>query len=306
MPLSTDFDKLVTDQGKSDQEKKPFVFSRIHGVPKQIADSSNAIGFNERTIKNGLMSGVMQPSQIAHDRWLSVFDGLIDAFVFFLFMLIVSSLGVNIYVLPLAIGLYLYIFFHFVWWEHAMQWYFIETIIDYLNKTRNYYYGALIVFSVMFSTAVYPYLLGLNINDKIEFISEKINIFNEITSGVTNVASAEQINKNSPFSRNENEFSSNKSKNKVLQNSINTEDKKDQFNNDNDKNKNLSENKKQDILDSILTFVFFNLLHIIVMYYLFKYSKNYYESKKMKNIEGVDVELKTELEQKMQMLREKV
>lgn len=111
MPLSTDFDKLVTDQGKSDQEKKPFVFSRMHGVPKQIADSSNAIGFNERTIKNGLMSGVMQPSQIAHDRWLSVFDGLIDAFVFFLFMLLVSSLGVNIYVLPLAIGLYLYIFF---------------------------------------------------------------------------------------------------------------------------------------------------------------------------------------------------
>lgn len=34
------------------------------------------------------------------------------------------------------------------------------------------------------------------------------------------------------------------------------------------------------------------------MYYLFKYSKNYYESKKMKNIEGVEVELKTGLEQK--------
>lgn len=306
MPLSTDFDKLVTDQGKSDQEKKPFVFSRIHGVPKQIADSSNAIGFNEKTIKNGLMSGVMQPSQIAHDRWLSIFDGLIDAFVFFIFMLIISVLGVNIYVLSLAIGLYLYIFFHFVWWEHAMQWYFIETIIDYLHKTRNYYYGTLIICSIMCSTVVYPYLLGLNINDKIEFISEKINIFKEITSGVTNVASTEQINMNSPFSRNENEFSSSKSKNKVLQNSINTVDGQEQFNKDKDKNKDLSENKEQDILDSILTFVFFNLLHIIVMYYLFKYSKNYYEAKKIKNIEGVEVELKTELEQKMQMLREKV
>ena len=51
------------------------------------------------------------------------------------------------------------------------------------------------------------------------------------------------------------------------------EDKKDQFNKDKDKNKDLSGNKEQDILDSILTFVFFNLLHIVVMYYLFKYSK---------------------------------
>jgi hypothetical protein len=54
LALTTDFDILVSHKGKDEgrKEKRPFFFTVIHGTPKQVSDTAQSIGINERTRKN--------------------------------------------------------------------------------------------------------------------------------------------------------------------------------------------------------------------------------------------------------------
>lgn len=147
MALTTDFDILVShkdkDQGR--KEKRPLFFTIIHSIPKQISDTAQSIGINEKTRKNGLMSGVILPSQVAHDRWLSTYDAIFDATFIFLVFLAISCFPLNLISLIAFASIAVYMFFHIFWWENSIQWDFIETIIDYIKKTRNYYYATFLV-----------------------------------------------------------------------------------------------------------------------------------------------------------------
>lgn len=284
--LDTDFNKLVDDKG--DKEKRPLVFSQLHGIPKQIADSSNAIGVNERTLKNGLMSGVMQPSQIAHDRWLSVFDATFDSFVFFCFFYLVSVFGINLYVIGVLVVFYVYMFFHFFWWEHSMQWYFIETIRDYIKNTKNYYYATLIVTFILFTSVGFFYSI------KYDFIG-KINLLNQSLNNSSGISTLFHHKKHvvSPFEINTNEFETKKVepvKDKVEEPITNV-----------NKANNLIETS-----DVVQNFIIYNLLHIIIMLYIYKVSMNYYKNKRELNVQNSDSELISELEQKMFKLREDI
>ena len=141
MALTTDFDILVShkdkDQGR--KEKRPLFFTIIHSIPKQISDTAQSIGINEKTRKNGLMSGVILPSQVAHDRWLSTYDAIFDATFIFLVFLAISCFPLNLISLIAFSSIAVYMFFHILWWENSIQCDFIETIIDYIKKTRKYY-----------------------------------------------------------------------------------------------------------------------------------------------------------------------
>ena len=136
MALTTDFDILVShkdkDQGR--KEKRPLFFTIIHSIPKQISDTAQSIGINEKTRKNGLMSGVILPSQVAHDRWLSTYDAIFDAIFIFLVFLAISCFPLNLISLIAFSSIAVYMFFHILWWENSIQWNFIETIIDYIKK----------------------------------------------------------------------------------------------------------------------------------------------------------------------------
>ncbi len=293
--MLTDFDKLVNNSNNQDQEKKPFVLSRLHGIPKQIADSSNSIGVNEKTLKNGLMSGVIQPSQIAHDRWLSIFDGLMDVLMFFIFTLIVSLIGVDIYSISILIGMYVYMFFHLMWWEHAMQWYFIETIIDYLNKTRKFYYATLIIGSVLIPTFGFHYVMENNINDEILQLKDKLISLNN-TMNLSSKINSVNLPKNSPFAKNTDEFAT---KRPMVENP-----KKDSIS-DNNKNDEVSNNKNDEVIEVFSLFLFLSLVHVVVLFIMFKLTNKMYYNIRIKNLNDVDTELKSELELKMFMLRDK-
>ena len=120
LELTTRVDILVKNKGKDEEKKKkrPLFFTVIHGVPKQVSDTSQSIGINEKTRKNGIMSGVILPSQIAHDRWLSSYDGILDALVLFLCFFILSSFSFSWISLVILVIVCTYMFFHIFWWEN--------------------------------------------------------------------------------------------------------------------------------------------------------------------------------------------
>ena len=181
MALTTDFDILVShkdkDQGR--KEKRPLFFTIIHSIPKQISDTAQSIGINEKTRKNGLMSGVILPSQVAHDRWLSTYDAIFDATFIFLVFLAISCFPLNLISLIAFSSIAVYMFFHILWWENSIQWDFIETIIDYIKKTRKYYYATFLV--VYFSLSSFGYFFAYKYDIK-SYLLKPIEYYEKATS----------------------------------------------------------------------------------------------------------------------------
>ena len=54
-------------------------------------------------------------------------------------------------------------------------------------------------------------------------------------------------------------------------------------------------NTKSILFDDFIRFLILSLGFLIYFYYVYKYAYNHYEKRKIKNLEGVDVELKTDL-----------
>lgn len=289
---STDFDTLVGKGGDSGKRKEetPFLFASLHTVPKQISDSSQSIGVNERTLKNGLMSGVILPSQIAHDRWLSIIDGAVDAIIIFIILLYLSFASWGTAEIVVVVLSSLYMFFHILWWENSMQWFFIETIKDYITQTRTYYYGAIIAFYLIFSSFGMYYIYEKNI----------VTSVNNMTVTVKNAVSKLDV------------ISNYKSDNKTAT----TESKKaniNKFSNEETYStpkdiKKIDDTKASEEIEFKNEYFFYFYTYSIILAVLFVitfiYSSRFYFKKKIKNMDGVEVELKSELEQKMALLKE--
>lgn len=146
------------------------------------------------------MSGVILLSQISHDRWLSVIDGFFDASILFLFFLYISIAGFNLSVLGISIVAIVYMFFHILWWECSIQWYFIETIKDYIIQTRTYYYGALIACFALFSTVGVYYTVKNDITPKIvSFANTVEHTLNNVIEGSSAGGIEENDNKKQIF-----------------------------------------------------------------------------------------------------------
>ncbi|WP_418181320.1 hypothetical protein ACNSOL_11510 (plasmid) [Aliarcobacter lanthieri] len=275
-------------------------FTRIHGVPKQISDSSQSIGINEKTRKNGLMSGVILPSQIAHDRWLSVYDAILDAFIIFIAFLVFSYFEMSLFTIITLCTMMTYMYFHILWWENSVQWNFIETIKDYVNQTRRYYYIVFISSYIIFFTL--GYFLAYKYDAK-TIIFTPVKYYNKLDYLITN-----------------NDFFTIKNKGKVT---IQDGEKKSEFSNEltyaNKSNSNTKETKideesiKEGLItldeekltkDDILNFLIYNLFSIIYLLFVYKSASKHYQKKRMKNINAADIELKTDLEIRMKQLKD--
>lgn len=291
--MQTDFEKLVSgngNEGSGSGEKRPLFFSKLHSIPKQVSDSSQAIGVNERTLKNGLMSGVILPSQISHDRWLSIVDGAMDAFILFIVIHFISLSSIGFTQILIILVSIVYMYFHILWWEYAIQWLFIETIKEYVSKTRTYYYFSLIAVFITLSSIGNFYISQI---DGIEKINK---IFVSVENSFKNIFPRDIY---------------------LEKKEILPVDKKNKFSNDETYNntEDVKKESKKEIEDIVIekrntsNLLFFYLNSIIasvLLYFFFKYSFTHYDKKRVKNLEDVDVELKTELEQRMALLKEQV
>ena len=287
MALTTDFDILVShkdkDQGR--KEKRPLFFTIIHSIPKQISDTAQSIGINEKTRKNGLMSGVILPSQVAHDRWLSTYDAIFDATFIFLVFLAISCFPLNLISLIAFASIAVYMFFHIFWWENSIQWDFIETIIDYIKKTRKYYYATFLV--VYFSLSSFGYFFAYKYDIK-SYLLKPIEYYEKATSYIkkTDLHDKIKLKKEQKYKEKQNA----KDKEIVREAPI-LEDKE------------IEKNTKSILFDDFIRFLILSLGFLVYFYYVYKYAYSYYEKRKIKNLEGVDVELKTDLELKMEEIK---
>ena len=294
MPLTTDFDILVKHKGKDQgrKEKRPLFFTVIHSVPKQVSDTSQSIGINEKTRKNGLMSGVILPSQIAHDRWLSSYDGILDAFVIFVCFFILSSFSFSWISAFILLIVCIYMFFHIFWWETSTEWDFIQTISHYINQTRKFYYafffGSFLIFSTFGYYLTHKYDVKHYIIQPFEFFKgagnllQKTNIF-ELNK---KTESLEEVPRNR-FTTAE----TYKTKENIIK-----EEKDENF---------IEEAAKieKTTLSSFMNYLIMNLSFILFFYSVFKYSSAHFARKRIENLKGVDVELKTDLELNMEELK---
>ena len=83
--------------------------------------------------------------------------GLLSWLFIFLVFLVISCFPIGIISSIAIISIATYMLFHIFWWENSIQWNFIETIIDYIKKTRRYYYGVFLAVYLGLSTVAYYY-----------------------------------------------------------------------------------------------------------------------------------------------------
>lgn len=295
MALTTGFDILVKNKGKDEgrKEKRPLFFTVIHGVPKQVSDTSQSIGINEKTRKNGIMSGVILPSQIAHDRWLSSYDGILDALVLFLCFFILSSFSFSWISLVILVIVCTYMFFHIFWWENPTEWDFIETISHYINQTRRFYYAFFLSSFFLFSTFgyyfAYKYDVKYYIEKPFEFF-KGVGNFLDNSNVISSIKSTDVSDTEMPKNRFSNEQTY-KNEKVVIKKQI-----------EENSNEEISKIEKT-FLSSFINYLIINFSFLLFYYSVFKYSSAHFNKKKIDNLKGVDVELKTDLEIKMEQLK---
>lgn len=181
--METAFDDLyMQKKEETRKEKIPFV-SLIHQVPKQIADTAQAVGVSEKFLANGIPSGVLGPSQIAHDRYLSFMDAVQDAFWVASLLVIFPFVSFNLFTGPVYIAAMLYWIVHVYWWEKGRAWYLKTSVIKYINTTYRVYWAT---FFLAASALIGGYIYYF-VNTAIEKSVEKI-----INNGLHIVSGAEK------------------------------------------------------------------------------------------------------------------
>lgn len=292
MALTTDFDILVSHKGGGDQgrkEKRPLFFTVLHTIPKQIADTSQSIGINEKTRKNGLMSGVILPSQISHDRWLSIFDAFVDSLFLFFSFYVVSLFGFSYYSISFLFIVFVYCFFHIFWWETSSEWDFIETISYYIKQTKKYYYSSLLFFYLILSTFGYYHSLKYDVFSyvkyPIEILSSAFNTTNLSIPFLTIETQKKEIVKN--------RFSDEQTYKKETETPTLENKSYDK----------LKENSNSITYENVINYLLINFVFLLFCYSTFKYSTKHFSKKRDINLKGVDVELKTDLEVKIDQLK---
>lgn len=305
MPLTTDFDILVSDKGKDTgrKEKRPLFLTEIHAIPKQVSDTAQSIGVNEKTRKNGLMSGVILPSQIAHDRWLSMYDALFDAIIIFVSFFIISSFSFNEFSFVALAAIFIYMLFHIYWWETPMEWDFIETINHYIVRTRKYYYGTFFVVYLLLSTVGYYYVYKYDIRG---YIAKPIDIANTSTKSLFN-SSLPTITKKENSEPAKNRFSNEETykqeKIQVVEPTNDSTKQESIIPEDAVKVANNQLSSYNIDLNSFITYLILNFSFLLFYYFVFKIASINNIKRRDNNLKSVDIELKSDLEVKMEQLK---
>jgi len=179
--METAFDDLYKTKKEETRKEKIPVVSLLHQVPKQVADTAQAVGVSEKFLANGIPSGVLGPSQIAHDRYLAFMDGIQDAFWASLLLVMLPFVSLNLFTIPVYLAAVLYWTFHVYWWEKGKSWYLKTSTIRYINATyRSYWISFFLVSSLMMGGLIYVF-----VRTAIEMsVQSALNSFLDVVEGL--------------------------------------------------------------------------------------------------------------------------
>lgn len=175
--MDTAFDDLYQTKKEETRKEKIPLISLIHQVPKQVADTAQAVGVSEKFLANGIPSGVLGPSQIAHDRYLSFMDGVQDAFLVSLLLVLFPLVSFNLFTGPVYIVGLLYWVMHLYWWEKTRAWYIKTSVKRYINNTYRVYVWTLILASMALMGGLIYFFVTTAIEMKVQgFVNGALNI----------------------------------------------------------------------------------------------------------------------------------
>jgi hypothetical protein len=152
--IETAFDDLYQTKKEATRQEKIPAVSLLHQVPKQVADTAQAVGVSEKFLANGIPSGVLGPSQIAHDRYLSFMDALQDSFWATILIMMLPLMEINAITAPLLGIVLLYWTFHVYWWEKSRSWYIKTSTVRYINATYRIYWVTFMIFGLGLAVAL--------------------------------------------------------------------------------------------------------------------------------------------------------
>lgn len=151
--METPYDELYDVKKNSPRdEKHSHIMAFLHRVPKQIADTAQAQGVSEKFMENGLPSGVISPSMLVHDRYLSGMDAFQDAIWLTVFLVTLPFFSLNYITGGLFTLILLYWFFHVSWWEKTKIWAIKGSAKKYLTHTYRVYW---IIFFLLMAPVAY-------------------------------------------------------------------------------------------------------------------------------------------------------
>jgi len=178
--LETQFDEVYdVKQDQSRKEKSSTLMAGLHQVPKKIADVAQAQGVSEKFLANGLPSGVINPSMLAHDRYLSVMDALQDAIIITLLILIYPLLPGGTVTNSTFFIFIIYWLFHIAWWEKTKIWGIKAAANRYIKNTYYFYWGALFLLTLPVATGMWYFIFKLGMQ------SSAFDVVNFLLSGVS-------------------------------------------------------------------------------------------------------------------------
>lgn len=142
--METPYDEVLeVKHGTTRKEKQSTIMAMLHAIPKKIADVSQTQGVSEKFLENGLPSGVINPSMLSHDRFLSVMDAIQDAIIISILILLIPLFPLNGLTGTIFTIILLYWFFHIGWWEKTKIWSIKSAVKKYLASTYRFYWAVL-------------------------------------------------------------------------------------------------------------------------------------------------------------------
>ena len=151
MSTETPFEVYEGSKKESRSEQIPFV-SLFHRIPKQITDTIQTLGVQEKLIRNSQATGIINPSQIAHDRMLAIIDGIRTPTLLLLFCYLLTYFSDTIFFYFGVFVMMLHGLFHIKWWEMSRTWKLKGTAVKYFYQTHSFFWYTFTITSILILT----------------------------------------------------------------------------------------------------------------------------------------------------------
>jgi len=203
--METPFDELYdVKQESTRKEKTSSVMASMHTIPKKIADVAQTQGVSEKFLEHGMPSGVINPSLLAHDRYLSAVDAIQDAILIGILLLIIPFFSLNWFTGTLYFIVLSYWFFHISWWEKTKVWALKGSSKRYIKNTYSVYWTLFFIIITPIAIALWYFIFQLGAQViAFSYVDMVLSILSGMEKAIADVFGATEFVKNN-FSANAN------------------------------------------------------------------------------------------------------
>lgn len=187
--METPYDEMYDiKQETTRKEQTSTIMASLHTIPKKVADVAQAQGVTEKFLAQGMPSGVINPSLLAHDRYLSAVDAIQDSIILTLLFAFMPLLPFNWFTGVFMFFILAYWTFHLAWWEKTRTWAIKGSSKSYINNTYRVYW--IMFFLLMLPTTMalfyFVFVLGGEMLT-FSYINSALGIFNGAERSIAEV-----------------------------------------------------------------------------------------------------------------------